>query len=79
MTQILSHMNSLLRKTTRPQSLQSYSDVELNVYDLHDLGTVNNYTLHLGFGAFHAGVSVYGTEISFAYPRGTPPKIFTEF
>ncbi len=59
------------RRTTCEENLiHSSSDVELNVYDLHDLATVNNYTLHLGFGAFHTGVSVYGTEVSFGYPRG---------
>uniref|UniRef100_A0A6B2L591 PPPDE domain-containing protein n=1 Tax=Arcella intermedia TaxID=1963864 RepID=A0A6B2L591_9EUKA len=42
----------------------------MSVYDLNDLSTINNYTIRLGFGAFHCGVTVYGKEYSYAYPKG---------
>lgn len=45
-------------------------EVFLNVYDLFDLGKVNDRTIHLGFGAFHSAVEVFGIEFAFGYPAG---------
>ncbi len=48
-------------------------DVLLNVYDLFELGKVNDRTIHLGFGAFHSAVQIFDMEISYGYPAGTLP------
>jgi len=52
------------------------STVSLNVYDLIvdgvSMASLNSKTLPFGFGAFHSGLVVHKTELSFAPTSGTP-------
>eukprot|EP01126_Amoeba_proteus_P066954 TRINITY_DN9785_c0_g1_i1.p1 TRINITY_DN9785_c0_g1~~TRINITY_DN9785_c0_g1_i1.p1 ORF type:complete len:284 (+),score=51.10 TRINITY_DN9785_c0_g1_i1:88-939(+) len=68
-----SFRGKLVDKTRVP-----FVEVKLNIYDLFDLGRVNDQTIHFGFGAFHSAVEIFGIEISFGYPAGvysTEPRM----
>lgn len=75
------------RSNQAPQKELFGAIVELNVYDLASpdspdtISNVNWYLYPMGFGLYHSGVSVYGTEYCFGgHPDSTtgvfevPPK-----
>mmetsp|Transcript_10627 Transcript_10627/g.14763 ORF Transcript_10627/g.14763 Transcript_10627/m.14763 type:complete len:287 (+) Transcript_10627:2-862(+) len=73
-TQKDSHNNVTLSPASEPPSppQRARAQVVLNVYDLNPrdakekhVTNVNDWSLQVGFGAFHSGVQVYGVEWSF--------------
>lgn len=52
-------------------------NVYLHIYDLSEgVQKLNDYTLHLGFGAFHTGVEIFKRELSFGFPNGMIECVF---
>jgi len=65
------------RASTESEGPTTGTVVKLNLYDLPGTTKLNNCCLHLGFGAFHSGLEIFGLEFSYGLPKGIfmcPPK-----
>eukprot|EP01130_Rhizamoeba_saxonica_P015079 TRINITY_DN6698_c0_g1_i1.p1 TRINITY_DN6698_c0_g1~~TRINITY_DN6698_c0_g1_i1.p1 ORF type:complete len:531 (+),score=116.28 TRINITY_DN6698_c0_g1_i1:42-1634(+) len=63
-------LHKVINEETRDTLVSEKYRVYLNVYDLPNLKNLNSYTLRIGFGAFHTGIEIHGSEVSFGYPDG---------